>query len=57
MNASKPSTQSKGLVGTLAVGTKALHGIKRVPQCSHLESTEQYNKIGEKPIVILYTNS
>ena len=26
-------------MGTLAVGTKALHGISRVPQCSHTEST------------------
>ena len=26
-------------LGTLAVGTKALHGIKRVPQCSHIWST------------------
>ena len=33
MDASKPSKQSKGLgVGPLTVGTKALHGIKRVPQ-------------------------
>ena len=30
----------------LAVETKPLHGIKRVPQCNH---------IGEKPLVILYT--
>ena len=39
-------------MGTLAVGTKALNGIRRVPQCSHIVS--QYN-IGEKPTVILYT--
>ena len=30
-------------MGTLAVGTKkALHGIKRVPQCSHIGSTVKY---------------
>ena len=29
----------KILTGTVAVGTKALHGIKEVPQCSHIGST------------------
>ena len=29
-------------VGTLAVGTKTLHGIKRVPQWSHVGSTVEY---------------
>ena len=40
-------------MGTLAVETKPLHGIKRVPQCNYIGSTV-YN-IGEKPSVILYT--
>ena len=40
-------------MGTLAVDTKHLHGIKRVPQCNHT-SGQQYN-IEEKPSVILYT--
>ena len=36
LNASKPSNQSEGLDrNILAVGIKALHGIKRVSQCSH----------------------
>ena len=35
------------------VGTITLHGIKRVPQWSHIGSTV-YN-IGEKPTVTLYT--
>ena len=39
-------------MGTLTVGTKTLHGIKRVPQWSH--KGQQYN-IGEKPTVTLYT--
>ena len=41
LNASKPSNISKGLgvIGTLAVGTKTLHGVKRVPQWSHIRST------------------
>ena len=40
-------------MGTLlAVGTKTLHGIKRVPQWSHIG--QQYN-IGEKATVTLYT--
>ena len=28
-----------GCRGTLAVGTKTLYGIKRVPQCSHIGSS------------------
>ena len=44
---------SKDLGVTLAVGTKTLHGIKRVPPGSHIGSTV-YN-IGKKPIVMLYT--
>ena len=40
-------------MGTLAVGAKTLHGIKRVPQWSHIGSTE-YN-IGGKATVTLYT--
>ena len=39
-------------MGTLAVETKPLHGIKRVPHVT--TSGRQYN-IGEKPSVILYT--
>ena len=39
-------------MGTLAVGTKTLHGIKRVPQWSHIGSTVY---IGEKPTVTLYS--
>ena len=41
LNAAKPPEQSKGLGGirTLAVRTKALHGIKTVPQCYHIGST------------------
>ena len=40
LNAAKPPEQSKGLVGnTLAVRTKTLHGIKRVPQRNHIGST------------------
>ena len=40
-------------MGTLlAVETKPLQGIKRVPQCNYIESTVY---IGEKPSVILYT--
>ena len=53
MNASKPSEHPpqveeclKVYVGTLAVETKPLQGIKRVPQG---------NCIGEKPSVILHT--
>ena len=40
LNAAKPPEQSKGLGGikTLAVRTKTLHGIKRVPQCYHIGS-------------------
>ena len=38
----------------MAVGTKTLRGIKRVPQWSHIGSTVKYN-IGEKPTVTLYT--
>ena len=41
-------------MGTLAVETKPLHGIKRVPQCNCIGLGRQYN-IGEKPSVILYT--
>ena len=38
MNVSKPSEHVKMFrVGTLAVETKALHGIKRVPQCSYID--------------------
>ena len=37
-------------MGTLAVGTKTLHGIKRVPNV--VTYGQQYN-IGEKPTVIL----
>ena len=37
---------------TLVVETKALHGIKPVPQCNHVGSTAEYR--GES-IVILYT--
>ena len=40
-------------MGTLAVETKPLHGIKRVPRCNYT-SGRQYN-IGEKPSVILHT--
>ena len=36
----------------MAVETKPLHGIKRVPQCNYIG--RQYN-IGEKPSIILYT--
>ena len=32
-------------LGTLAVRTKALHGIKRVPQCSNTGSTESTVKL------------
>ena len=46
LNASKPSEHPpsvgkclKVYVGTLAVETKTLHGIKRVPQCNHIGST------------------
>ena len=39
-------------MGTLAVETKPLHGIKRVPQCNYT-SGRQYN-IGENLSVILY---
>ena len=41
LNAAKPPEQSKGLGGirTLAVRTKTLHGIERVPQCYHICST------------------
>ena len=37
----------------MAVGTKILHGIERIPQWNHIGSTV-YN-IGEKPTVTLYT--
>ena len=60
LNASEPSEHPpqveeclKVQVGKLAVETKTLHGIKRVPQCNYIGSTE-YN-IGEKPSVLLYT--
>ena len=46
LNASKPSEHPpqveeclKVYVGTLAVETKPLHGIKRVPQCNYIGST------------------
>ena len=46
LNASKPSEHPpqveeclKVSVGTLAVETKPLHGIKRVPQCNYIGST------------------
>ena len=46
LNASKPSEHPpqveeclKVQVGTLAVETKPLHGIKRVPQCNYTRST------------------
>ena len=46
LNASKPSEHPpqveeclKVQVGTLAVETKPLHGIKRVPQCNYIGST------------------
>ena len=46
LNASKPSEHPpqveeclKVLVGTLAVETKPLQGIKRVPQCNYIGST------------------
>ena len=43
LNAAKPPEQSKGLgvngIRTLAVRTKALHGIKGVPQRNHIGST------------------
>ena len=39
-------------MGTLAVGTKTLHGIKRVP--NEVTLGQHYN-IGEKPTVIVYT--
>ena len=39
LNVSKPSNQSKGLGGNIGcVGTKTLHGIKRVPKWSHIGS-------------------
>ena len=45
-NASKPCEHPpsgekylKAWVGTVAVETKPLHGIKRVPQCNHIGST------------------
>ena len=45
---------SKGLGGNMvAVETKPLHGIKRIPNVT--TSGQQYN-IGEKPSVILYTS-
>ena len=41
-------------MGILAVGTKSLHGIKWVPQCSVRLTV--YNKFGEKPtVILLYT--
>ena len=44
LNASKPSEHQveeclKVEVGTLAVETKPLHGINRVPQCNYIGST------------------
>ena len=39
LNASKPSNQTKGLGGSIDCRDKKLyleHGIKRIPQCSHM---------------------
>ena len=41
-------------MGTLAVETKPLHGIKRVPHGNVTTAGQQYN-VGEKPSVTLYT--
>ena len=36
---SRATVEEQLAARTLAVGTKALHSIKRVPQCSHMGST------------------
>ena len=60
LNASKPSNYSNVLDGDIGCRDKALHGTKRVPQCSHIIgstilvflSTAVYCNIGGKPTVL-----